>query len=256
MKTAKPQFYIIGCGPGDKELLTIKAFNAIKNAKTILYDNLVNKEVVNFANNDCLKVYVGKKPYQNSTTQQEINNLIKFYAFSRGNVVRLKGGDPYIFGRGFEELTFAQENGIETTYIPGISSMQACGLHDIPLTHRGVSEGFWIITGTCRDGSLSTDLHLAARSKSTVVIYMGMSKLGEISQIYSLAGKGVTPACIIENASLPNERKIRCNVEDLRFAASSAGLGNPAIIIIGGVVALAANDNALDTILIEKLQKC
>src|SRR5690606_39681255 len=102
-KLAKPQFYIVGCGPGDKDLLTIKAYEAIKNAKTVLYDNLVSKEIVYLTNNTCLKVFVGKKPYQKATTQEEINRLIKFYAFARGNVVRLKGGDPYIFGRGFEE---------------------------------------------------------------------------------------------------------------------------------------------------------
>lgn len=236
---------------GDKELLTIKAFGIIKSAKTILYDNLVSKEVLNLANSSCLKVYVGKKPYQNTTTQEEINALIKFYAFSRGNVVRLKGGDPYIFGRGFEELEFARENGIEATYIPGISSMQTCGLNDIPLTHRGVSEGFWVITGTRRDGSLSTDLHLAVQSTSTIVIYMGMSKLAEISQIYSQAGKGSIQACIIENGSLPNQRKAFCRVEDLKTAAAAKGLGNPAIIVIGGVVELATDDKILDKLLTE-----
>lgn len=243
------EFYIVGCGPGYKELLTIKAFNIIKSAKTILYDNLVSEEVLNISKKDCLKVYVGKKPYRNTTTQEEINALIKFYAFSRGNVVRLKGGDPYIFGRGFEELEFARENGIEATYIPGISSMQTCGLNDIPLTHRGISEGFWVITGTRRDGSLSTDLHLAVQSKSTIIIYMGMNKLAEISQIYSEAGKGFIQACIIENGSLPNQRKAFCRVEDLEMAAVAKGLGNPAIIVIGGVVKLAANGNLLDKLL-------
>lgn len=245
IKTKNIQLYIVGCGPGDKELLTLKAFKIITSAKTILYDNLVDNEVLNLANSDCLKVYVGKKPYQTSTTQQEINDLIKFYALSRGNVVRLKGGDPYIFGRGFEEFAFAQENGIEATYIPGISSMQSCGLYDIPLTHRGISEGLWVITGTRKDESLSTDLHLAVQSKSTVVIYMGMNKLEEISQIYSQAGKGSVQACIIENGSLPNQRKIICKAEDLKMAASAEGLGNPAIIVIGSVVGLANDDKKI-----------
>ncbi len=243
------EFYIVGCGPGDKELLTIKAFKIIKDAKTILYDNLVSKEVLGLANSSCLKVYVGKKPYQNSITQEKINDLIKFYALSRGNVVRLKGGDPYIFGRGFEELEFARENGIKATYIPGISSMQTCGLNDIPLTYRGISEGFWVITGTRRDGSLSTDLYLAVQSKATIVIYMGMSKLAEISQIYSQAGKGSIQACIIENGSLPNQRKAFCKVEDLNITALTEGLGNPAIIVIGGVVELATDGKILDKLL-------
>src|SRR5690606_2924315 len=134
-------------------------------------------------------------------------------------VVRLKGGDPYIFGRGFEEFAFAQENGIETNYIPGVSSMQASGINNIPLTHRGVSEGLWVITGTCRGGSLSSDLRLAVHSKSTVVIYMGMKNLDEISEVYLQAGKGLTQACIIENGSLPTQRKACCYVKDLKETA-------------------------------------
>lgn len=248
IKTDNMQLYIVGCGPGSIDLLTMKAFDVIKNAKTVLYDNLVSKEVLNITNSNCLKVYVGKKPYETSTKQKEINALIKFYALSRGNVVRLKGGDPYIFGRGFEELSFARENGIKATYIPGISSMQTCGLNDIPLTHRGISEGFWIITGTCKDGSLSTDLHLAVHCKSTVVIYMGMSKLEEISQIYSQAGKGSVQACIIENGSLPNQRKIFCRADDLKTVATKEELHNPAIIIIGSVVGLAVDDKISELI--------
>ncbi|HUH19631.1 uroporphyrinogen-III C-methyltransferase [Albibacterium sp.] len=242
------RLYIVGCGPGSIDLLTMKAFSVIEEAKTILYDNLVSKEILNITNKDCLKVYVGKKPYEKSTKQQEINALIKFYAYSRGNVVRLKGGDPYIFGRGFEELTFAKENGIEASYIPGISSMQTSGLNNIPLTHRGISEGFWIITGSRQDGSLSADLYLAAQSKSTIVIYMGMSKLAEISEIYSQAGKGLVQACIIENGSLPKQRKIFCKVEDLKTVATKEGLHNPAIIIIGGVVGLAIDDRTSELI--------
>lgn len=255
IKSKNIQLYIVGCGPGDKELLTMKAFEVIKCAKTILYDNLVSKEIVNIANSSCLKVYIGKKPYQKSTTQEEINALIKFYALSRGNVVRLKGGDPYIFGRGFEEFTFAKENGIKATYIPGISSMQTSGLYDIPLTHRGISEGLWIITGTRQDRSLSADLYLAAQSKSTVIIYMGMNKLAEISQIYAQTGKGSVPACIIENGSLANHRETFCKVEDLKRTATAKGLSNPAIIVIGGVVGLVAADKISDKQLTDYLHE-
>jgi len=239
-KYKNPELYIVGCGPGDPDLLTMKAFKIIKSAKTILFDNLVSDEIINITEPDCLKVYVGKKPYQHSTPQDEINRSIKFYAHSRGTVVRLKGGDPYIFGRGYEELDFARRNDIACTYIPGISSMQTCGLSGIPLTHRGMSEGVWAITGTRKDGSLSADLQLAARSTATVVVYMGMSKLAEIARIYVQAGKGTLPACIIENASLSSQRKVHCCVQALPVVASEKKLGNPAIILIGAVAGLAS----------------
>lgn len=245
LKYKNPELYIVGCGPGDPDLLTMKAFKVIKAAKTILFDNLVSDDILNLTNPNCLKVYVGKKPYQHSTPQDEINGLIKFYAYSRGTVVRLKGGDPFIFGRGYEELDFARKNDIDCTYIPGISSMQTCGLSDIPLTNRGMSEGFWAITGTRKDGSMSGDLQLAARSKATVVIYMGMSKLTEIAQIYVQAGKGALPACIIENGSLTKQRTAHCSVQSLPIVASEKKLGNPAIIIIGAVAGLASNQSQI-----------
>ena len=133
----KPALFVVGSGPGDPELLTIKGFKALKTAKVILFDNLANEKLLSIAKPGCEKIFVGKKPYGVTTTQDEINELIKHYAFTKGNVVRLKGGDPFIFGRGFEEIIFARQHGIETSYIPGISSMQSAGFHDIPLTHRG-----------------------------------------------------------------------------------------------------------------------
>jgi len=235
-KIDNPAFFVVGSGPGDPDLLTIRGFNVLKAAKVILYDNLANKELLNIASDDCEKIYVGKKPYGLCTPQETIHQLIKYYAFTRGNVVRLKGGDPFIFGRGFEEILFAREHGIESHYVPGISSMQASGLSDIPLTHRGVSESFWIITGTKKDGSLSADLQLAIKSKATVVIYMGMKKLKEISSAYIMSGKGVVPAAIIQNASMPHQKRVVCEVKDLFEAAMNSALTNPAIIIIGDVV--------------------
>lgn len=233
---ANPLFFVVGSGPGDPDLLTIKGFKVLQSAKVILYDNLACKELLDIASDDCEKVYVGKKPYGLCTSQETIHQLIKHYAFTRGNVVRLKGGDPFIFGRGFEEILFAREHGIESHYVPGISSMQASGLNDIPLTHRGISESVWMITGTKKDGSLSTDLQLAIKSKATVVIYMGMKKLTEISSSYIMSGRGTVPAAIIQNASMPHQKQVICEVKDLSQAAMNSGLSHPAIIIIGDVV--------------------
>ncbi|RZK76583.1 MAG: uroporphyrinogen-III C-methyltransferase [Pedobacter sp.] len=213
-------------------------------ADVILYDNLACKELLDLAGDHCEKIYVGKKPYGAYTTQDTIHRLIKHYAFSRGNVLRLKGGDPFIFGRGFEEVIFAREQGIETEYIPGISSMQASGFSDIPLTHRGISESVWAITGTKKDGSLSSDLQLAIKSKATVVIYMGMKKLMEIATAYITSGKGDMPAAIIQDGSLCKQQHLRCKVKDLPHASFTAGLSNPAIIIIGNVVKVSEHINA------------
>lgn len=228
--------FVIGGGPGDPELITLKGYKVLKRAEVILYDNLINKKLLEIAPKDCKMVYVGKQPYGNYTPQEVIHELIKEYALTHQVVVRLKGGDPFIFGRGFEEVLFAEEHGIPAHYIPGISSMQASGLSGIPLTHRGVSESMWIITGTKKDGSLSNDLRCAINSSATVVIYMGMKKLEEIADIYKQAGLGAMPAAIIQHATLPHQKKVVCKAEELPQAAVNNGLTYPAIIIIGKVV--------------------
>jgi len=234
--------FVMGGGPGDPDLITLKAYKVLKRADVILYDNLVNRDLLDLAPDHCELVYVGKQPYGTYTPQEVIHDLIKQYTDSHQVVVRLKGGDPFIFGRGFEEVLFARSKGINTHYIPGISSMQASGFSDIPLTHRGVSESMWIITGTKKDGSLSRDLGCAIQSSATVVIYMGMKKLDEISAVYMQSALGEMPAAIIMHASLPQQKKVICAVKDLKSAALAAGLTYPAIIIIGKVVAI-AQDN-------------
>ena len=202
-----PELYVVGAGPGDPDLLTIKGYKALQIAAVILYDNLANKQLLDIAPENCEKIYVGKQPYGQYTPQATIHQLIKEKAFSKGRVVRLKGGDPYIFGRGFEEILFARENGIEAHYIPGITSMQAAGLEDIPLTHRNVCESIWVVTGTKKDDSLSEDLKLAIKSQATVVIYMGMKKLKEIAEVFIHENAGDIPAAIIQHASLPKQKK-------------------------------------------------
>lgn len=236
MASRIPQLYVIGAGPGDPELITVKAYKILQQAPVILYDNLANQELLNLAPDTCEKIYVGKHPYGSYTPQEQILELIKEKAFSKGMVVRLKGGDPYIFGRGFEEVLFAREHGIETFYIPGITSMQAVGLEDIPLTHRNVCESIWIVTGTKKDGSLSEDLRLAIKSKATVVIYMGMRKLAEIAKVFEEENAGDLPAAIIQHASLPKQKMGRGAVKNLEAIAEEHKLMHPSIIVIGRVV--------------------
>jgi uroporphyrin-III C-methyltransferase len=232
----KPELYVVGAGPGDPELITLKAFKILQSAAVILYDNLANKELLEAAPQECEKIYVGKQPYGEYTPQETIHALIKEKALAKGRVVRLKGGDPYIFGRGFEEILFARSQGIEAHYIPGITSMQAVGLEDIPLTHRNVCESIWVVTGTKKDGSLSEDLRLAIKSKATVVIYMGMKKLKEISQVFVEENAGNLPAAIIQHASLPKQKMSKGMVKNLEKIATDNHLTHPSIIIIGQVV--------------------
>lgn len=236
---------IVGSGPGDLELLTIKAYKAIKNAEILLYDNLVNEEMLHIASKECQKIYVGKHPYGKYMPQDDINTLIAYYCERFSSVVRLKGGDPYIFGRGFEEWFVAKGLDIDVEYIPGISSMQGAGLSDIPLTHRGVSEGIWVLTGMKKNGDIAADLSLAVHSNSTVVIYMGMRKLAEIARIYSMHGKGGKPAAIIQQVSRAAEKKVVCKVKDLVKVSQEARMSHPAIIVIGEVVDLQYNLSSL-----------
>ena len=233
-----PQLYVVGAGPGDPELITVKAYKILQQASVVLYDNLANKELLQATSEDCEKIYVGKQPYGEYTPQEEIHSLIKEKAFAKGLVVRLKGGDPYIFGRGFEEILFARENGISAHYIPGITSMQAVGLEDIPLTHRNICESIWVVTGTKKDGSLSDDLRLAIKSKATVVIYMGMRKLKEIAAVFVDENAGTTPAAIIQHASLSKQKMGKGEVKDLEAIAGDNNLTHPSIIVIGQVAGL------------------
>lgn len=233
-----PELYILGAGPGDPELITMKGYRILQQAKVVLYDNLANKKLLDITPPECEHIYVGKQPYGKYTPQEEIHGLIKHFAFALGSVVRLKGGDPFIFGRGFEEAIYARGQGIKTHYIPGITSMQASGMEDIPLTHRAISEGIWVVTGTKKDGTLSADLRLAMQSNATVVIYMGMKQLAAIAATYTQAGHGLTPAAIIQHASTPQQKSVRGLVENLPAMAESKQLTYPAIIIIGAVTGL------------------
>lgn len=237
---ASSELLLIGAGPGDPELISVKAWRALQRADIILYDHLANAALLDYARPSCERICVGKRPYEATTTQDEIHELIRQKAAKGGLIVRLKGGDPFIFGRGFEELLFARQLGLRVSYIPGITSMQTAGLADIPLTHRAMSESIWIVTGTKKDGSLSADLRLALASKATVVIYMGMKKLGEIAGLYRQEGFSEMPAAIIQHGSWSNQQVAVGTAGSLVELAAAQGLSHPAIIVIGEVVGLSA----------------
>ncbi|HXH17996.1 MAG TPA: uroporphyrinogen-III C-methyltransferase [Chitinophagales bacterium] len=241
----QPQLTLVGAGPGDPDLISIKGLNALKAADVVLYDALVSPELLAHAPN-ALTVFVGKRAGHHEMPQQEINRLIVEYALQYGHVVRLKGGDPFVFGRGHEEIEHAGKFGIATEVIPGISSATGIpGLHKIPLTRRGVTESFWVITGTTLEGTLSGDVEHAARSHATVVILMGLSRLTEIVQVFKDAGKSQLPVAVIQNGSLPDEKTALGTIETIESEVKEKGLKAPAVIIIGEVVKLAPEFNLL-----------
>lgn len=236
IKNKNPKLTVIGAGPGDPDLITVKAIKALASANVVLYDALVNEELLQYAP-DAIKIFVGKRFQKHSCKQDYINEMIAQYAFKYGHVVRLKGGDPFIFGRGTEELQYADSLGIETSNIPGISSSSAVPASiGIPLTHRRVAESFWVITGTTKNHQLSQDVYLAAQSTATIVILMGMNKINQIVSIFEKAGKKDTPMAIIQNGTRKDEKIGIGTVETIIDEVHTKQLSNPAIIIIGDVV--------------------
>ena len=237
----QPILSLVGAGPGDPELITVKAIKILSSADVILYDALANEALLEYASPKAIKHFVGKRFGCHVLSQQEINNLIIEFAQSHGHVVRLKGGDPFVFGRVTEEIEAARGAGIEVNFVPGISScISVPSLAGIPVTSRGIAESFWVTTGTTQSGEISSDLKLAAQSTATVIILMAMSKLEAIMDLFAAEGKSETPVAIIENGTTEKERMVTGTVRDITFRAQYAGLSNPAIIVVGEVVRLAS----------------
>lgn len=235
----QPKLSVVGAGPGDPELITLKALNTLQQADVVLYDALANIELLTHCKPEALAVFVGKRKGTPSITQGEINQLIVRYACTFGHVVRLKGGDPFVFGRGFEEMLYAEKCGIPSEYIPGISSaIGVAGLEHIPLTHRGTSESFWVITGATAEGEYSRDLHAAAQTNATVVVLMGLGTLPAIVEVFTQYGKSHLPVAVIQSGSLPFSQIVTGTVADIVYRVHKAGVQPPGIIVLGEVVGL------------------
>jgi uroporphyrin-III C-methyltransferase len=234
-----PTLILVGAGPGDPELITVKAIRALEKADVILYDALANEDLLLYGRPDAVKRFVGKRYGCHELSQREINMLILEYAGRYNTILRLKGGDPFIFGRAQEEIDTARAAGMDLEIVPGISSALAVPASQmIPLTCRGINESFWVVTGTNRNGELSGDIRLAAQSTATVVILMAMSKLEAICDIFIQHGKGEQSAAIIQNGTRPDAKLVRGKIKDIYFRALQAELTNPAIIVFGEVVNL------------------
>lgn len=236
-KEAQPRLTVVGAGIGDPELITLKAINALRCADAVLYDALVNEELLAYAPPAAARVYVGKRRGEKNLSQEEINERIIAYAHCCGHVVRLKGGDPFVFGRGLEEIQYAQSQGIPAAYIPGISSAIAgAGAAGIAVTLRGASRGFWVLTATTDTGDLNPEVFTAAETDATVVILMGLAKLPEIARAFEAAGKGEMPVAVVQNATLPEQKEVFGTIADIATKAAEARIGSPALIVVGEVV--------------------
>jgi uroporphyrin-III C-methyltransferase len=211
-----------------------------------LYDALVSAEILELVPVGVPAFSVGKRAGEHSYTQNEINELIVEFAYLYGHVVRLKGGDPFVFGRGSEEIDYAESHGLQTAVVPGISSALAVPTSlKIPVTARSISESFWVVTGTTKSGSVSSDIALAARSSATVVILMGVNRIAEIMKQFQQHGRGSVPAAVIQNGTLPNQKEVIGTVDNIAELAALNGIGSPAIIVVGEVVRYAQARNQI-----------
>ncbi|HTE30266.1 MAG TPA: uroporphyrinogen-III C-methyltransferase [Chryseolinea sp.] len=234
---ASPRLTLVGAGPGDPELITLKGMKAIEAADIVLYDALVSVEILKLIPKGIPTLCVGKRAGAHSFKQEEINDLIVEFAYLYGHVVRLKGGDPFVFGRGSEELEFAASQGVRTAVVPGISSAIAVPASvNIPVTARGVSESFWVVTGTTKDGAISGDIALAAQSTATIVMLMALNKIHEVMELFKFYGKANTPVAVIQNGTLPTQRIITGKVSTIVALTAVADMGSPSIIVVGEVV--------------------
>ena len=237
IKEMDQKLTLVGAGPGDPDLITLKGIKALKEANIVLYDALVNPILLKHCRKNIPKIYAGKRAGKHSISQENTNQLIVESVFNYGYVVRLKGGDPYIFGRGHEEILHAESFGIKTEVVPGLSSISAVPTYSgIPLTHRGLSESFWVITGTTKHGTLSKDVYLAAQSTATIIILMGIKKLEEIIACFKALKKSKSPVAIIMNGTMPDQKAVVGTIETIAYQARTEKVNSPAIIIIGDVV--------------------
>jgi len=232
--------WLVGAGPGDPELLTLKALKALQRADVVVHDGLVSDEILALAPAPAQRISVAKRKAHHSYSQDEIDRMLVAFAREGLNVVRLKGGDPFIFGRGGEELEACRQAGVECHVVPGVTAALAAGASaGAPLTHRGAAQAVTFVTGHAASGG-EPDLDWAAlaRPNQTVVIYMGLSMAASIAVRLMAAGRaGATPALIVENASRADERRIVTTLGGLAEAA--AALAGPALLIIGEAMALA-----------------
>jgi uroporphyrin-III C-methyltransferase / precorrin-2 dehydrogenase / sirohydrochlorin ferrochelatase len=237
--------YLIGAGPGDPDLLTLRALQLLQQADVILYDRLVPAAVLERARRDAERVFVGKQP-GNHTTQERINELLVHYARLGLRVARLKGGDPFIFGRGGEEIEVLAAHGIPYLVVPGITAaLGAAAAANIPLTHRKLAQSVTFVTGHALDDE-ALDWNSLAGARQTVVFYMGVGHLPQIVAKLRAAGAPPShPVAVVERATLPQQRTLRATLATIVDTVQAANVAPPALLIVGEVTALAGVDSLM-----------
>jgi uroporphyrin-III C-methyltransferase/precorrin-2 dehydrogenase/sirohydrochlorin ferrochelatase len=232
------QVYLVGAGPGDPELITVKAMRLLKEADAIVYDRLANPALLDYARDNCDLIYVGKKKDQHSLPQEKICELLAVLARCGKNVVRLKGGDPFIFGRGGEEVEHLNKQDIRCHIVPGITAAIGCAAAtQIPLTHRDHAHAVTFITGHRQEGKLYINWDLALQKNSTVVFYMGLSNLREItSNLLERGCAAETPFAVVAQGTLDEQQVLLGNVSDIADKLEQHPLPSPALLIMGDVV--------------------
>lgn len=245
--TARPvaPVYLVGAGPGDPELLTLKAYRLLEEADVVVYDRLVGQAILSLVPKGTSRIYVGKAPRGHHMVQAEINTLLLKLARASRKVVRLKGGDPYIFGRGSEETAFLARHGVPVRVVPGITAASGCAAAiGVPLTHRGLASGVRFVTGHReRDGALDLNWASLADPDTTLAIYMGASTIDQMSAALIAAGLDAdTPAAVIANGTTAEQKTCIGCLGDIGDRLRALNLTSPALIIVGRVVSLADLD--------------
>ena len=234
------EVYLVGAGPGDPELLTFKALRLMQQADIIIYDRLVTPEILDLTRRDAHKIYVGKQSKNHCVPQHDINNLLLEYAQKGHRVLRLKGGDPFIFGRGGEEAEVLVEKNIPFQVVPGITSAAGASTYcGIPLTHRDYSHSVTFVTGHLKNDTCDLNWKALAQPGQTLVIYMGLAGLSTISsQLVANGLPDCTPVALIQNATRPDQKVVIGNLSNIEVTARREGVKSPALIVVGDVINL------------------
>lgn len=240
---SKACVYLLGTGPGDPDLLTVKALRLMQQADVVVYDRLVSDDILQLIPTGTTRIYVGKRSGRHTLVQDEINALLVNLAETERAIVRLKGGDPFIFGRGSEEALYLAKHGVCFEVIPGVTAASACASYaGIPLTHRGLANSVQFVSGHAQNNQpLNLDWATLADENKTLVIYMGVANIGYISQQLIQAGlPASSPAAAIENGATRRQHCLTCELSQLQQRVTEEDLQAPVIFVIGRVVSLAS----------------
>ncbi len=234
--------WLVGAGPGDPELLTVKAARLIGQADALVYDHLVGDGIIDLARSDARRIYAGKEASKHTLPQDAINDLLVELAQEGLSVVRLKGGDPFIFGRGGEELETLAASGIPFEVVPGVTAAAGCAAYSgFPLTHRDHAQALVFVTGHLKDGTVNLDWPALARPNQTVVFYMGIGAAEDICrQMINHGLPSLTPAAVVRNGTLPSQHTLLATLGTLPHRIAESGIKPPALIVVGSVVGLHA----------------